>query len=163
MLEGTLESFPLELKLTSELQLEILGVHDFLTQLRILCLILFERWVFNAIVAEIKAFTLVNGSTHPLAEIVVAELAFSFAVKVLQNLHQIKIVKQIIGSIAKVPHDVLWTYLPVLVNIKVQESLANGNPSLLEPLSQKLGHFYQLVPNVLLVRVLGKVRAGMAG
>ena len=163
VLEGALESFPLELKLTSELQLEILSVHDFLSQPRILCLIFFERWVLDAVVAEIKAFTLVNGSSHPFAEIVIAELAFSLTVKVLQYLHQIKIVKQIVMGIAKVPHDVLRTYLSVLVNIKVQESLTHGNPSLLEALSQKLCHFYQLVPNVLLVLVLSKIGARMAG
>ena len=72
MLKRTLKSFPLELKFTSELKLQISGVHYFLVNFRIFCLIFFERWIFNAIMAEVKAFTFVNGSSHPFAEVVIS-------------------------------------------------------------------------------------------
>ena len=80
-----------------------------------------------------------NGSAHPLAEVVVAQLALPFTIQVFQYLHQIKVVKQVVRCIAKEPHDVLRANLAIFVHIQVQEGLAHGNPRILEALTEELG------------------------
>ena len=77
-----------------------------------------------------------NRAAHPPTEIVIVECAFPLAVQVLQDFNQITVVEAIVTSVAEKPHDVFTRYKAILVHIKVEESLADGDPSFLEAISQ---------------------------
>lgn len=105
------------------------------------------------VMSKVKALALLDNTSHPLAEIGIADSALSFLILVFDQFGQIVEV-QIFVIAAQHAQNVLNSDISIVVSIQIQKGLANADPiarKLIFDLCFKLG---QLADNLFLFTCL---------